>query len=76
MGLSPLARPDEDDLLTGLDLFRASDVLCPFDAVLAATAVRRHWAVVSADRSFGQVDDLVYLDPSAPGFLDHARASG
>jgi predicted nucleic acid-binding protein len=75
-GLSPLTRPDEDDLALGLDLFEASGVLGPFDAVLAATALRRGWALVSADGSFGQVVGLDYLDPSSPTFLDEARAAG
>jgi predicted nucleic acid-binding protein len=75
-GLAPLIRPDEDDLFEGLGLFKDSDDLGPFDGVLAATALRREWAVASADHSFGQVDGLVYLDPSSPTFLDDVRAAG
>ncbi|MHB8293466.1 MAG: type II toxin-antitoxin system VapC family toxin [Acidimicrobiales bacterium] len=75
MGFSPLTRPDEDDLFRGLDLFQDSDDLGAFDAVLAATALRRKWALASADSSFRQVDDLVHLDPSSPTFLEDIRAA-
>lgn len=75
-GLSPLVRPDRDDLLEGLGLFEVLEGLGPFDAVLAAAARRRGWALASADRSFGQVPDLTYLDPASPTFTDHARAVG
>lgn len=76
LGLGPLARPDEDDLRRGLDLFQASGDLGPFDAVLAATAIGREWALASADRAFAQVDGLAYLDPALPAFLDDVRAAG
>lgn len=76
VGLGPLARPDIDDLLDGLALFEASPALGPFDAVLAATARRRGWALASADRSFGQVAGLAHLDLAEPSFLDDARAAG
>ena len=75
-GLAPLARPDEEDLLHGLDLFGASADLGPFDTVLAATALRRSWSLASADRAFGRIDHLFYLDPSAPTFFDDVRAAG
>ncbi|MGH7704601.1 MAG: type II toxin-antitoxin system VapC family toxin [Candidatus Dormibacteria bacterium] len=76
VGFSPLTRPDEDDVFRGLDLFADPGGLGPVDAVLAATALRRAWSLASADRSFGQVKGLVYLDPSSPAFLDHVRATG
>lgn len=75
LGFSPLARPDEDDLFRGLDLFEDSSGMGPFDAVLAATALRRGWALASADRSFGQVNGLAYLNLSSPTFLDDVRAT-
>lgn len=75
VGLSPLVRPEQEDLLEGLDLFGHSESLGPFDAVLAATARRRGWALASADRSFGQADGLVYLNPSSATFLDQVRAT-
>lgn len=75
MGFSPLAGPDEEDLLQGLDLFADTDGLGPFDAVLAATALRRGWALASADRSFARVGGLTHLDPSALTFLDDVRAT-
>jgi hypothetical protein len=76
LGLSPLARPEDGDLLVGLDLFEASKDLGPFDAVLVATARARGWALASADRSFASVTGMVHLDPSAPSFLQEARAVG
>ncbi len=72
---APLIRPDEEDLFVGLGLFEASSQLGPFDAVLAATALRRGWALASADRSFGHVGGLVYLDPSSATFLDDLLAA-
>jgi hypothetical protein len=76
VGLAPLSQPDEDDLLEGLELFRDTDALGPFDAVLAATARRRAWALASADRSFERVDGLLFLNPASPAFLDEVRAAG
>jgi predicted nucleic acid-binding protein len=76
VGLAPLSQPDEDDLLEGLELFRDTDDLGPFDAVLAATARRRAWALASADRSFERVDGLLFLNPASPAFLDEVRAAG
>lgn len=76
VGLAPLVRPDEEDLFLGLDVFGDSADLGPFDSVLAATAIRRQWALASADRSFRAVDGLAYLDPSSPTFLDDVRAAG
>jgi uncharacterized protein len=70
--LAPLLRPDEQDLRRGLELFAAHERLGAFDAVLAATVLRneRVTAIASADKSFGAVDGLAYLDPGAPDFLD------
>lgn len=76
VGLMPLLRPEHEDLLEGLALFEASEGLGPFDAVLAATARRRGWALVSADRSFEQAEGLAYLDPSSATFLDQLQAVG
>ena len=76
VGLSPLLRPEQEDLLDGLDLFGRSEGLGAFDAVLAATALRRGWALVSAGRSFSHVHGLFYLDPSSATFLDHVQGAG
>ncbi|MHB8288634.1 MAG: type II toxin-antitoxin system VapC family toxin [Acidimicrobiales bacterium] len=70
LGFSPLVRPDEDDLVHGLEIFEATASLGSFDAVLGAVALRRRWALASADRSFGDVNGLRHLDPSSPTFLD------
>jgi len=75
-GLSPLVHPNDDDLLSGLELFEVMDTLGPFDAVLAATVARREWALASADRSFGDVPGIAHLNPSSSTFLDDARAVG
>lgn len=75
IGLSPLIRPELEDLVEGLGLFETTSELGAFDAVLAATARRRGWAVASADRAFGAIEGLVYLNPASPTFLDDARAS-
>jgi uncharacterized protein len=74
-GFAPLAVIDEEDLLEGLDLFERTASLGAFDAVLAATAVRRGWSLASADRSFGQVRRLHWLDPSSPDFLSAAESA-
>ncbi len=50
-GLTPLVRPDETELLQGLQLYRASSALSP-SGVLAATALGRGWALASADQAF------------------------
>jgi hypothetical protein len=76
VGLSALVQPEPEDLLEGFDLFGGSESLGPFDAVLAATARRRGWALASADRSFGQVDSPVHLNPLSATFLDQVGASG
>ncbi len=75
-GFAPLARPEVDDLLEGLELFRRSRVLGAFDAVLAVTARRRGWALASADRAFRHVRGLHHLDPASPAFVEEARAAG
>lgn len=76
VALSPLVRPEEEDLVDGLDLFSASSALGAFDAVLAGTARRRNWPLASADRLFAQVEGLSLLNPSSAGFLDEVRAAG
>jgi predicted nucleic acid-binding protein len=74
-GLSPLVVAEQDDLWDGLNLFESLGDLGPFDAVLAAIALRRGFALASADRSFAQVPGLVYLDLSSPAFLHEVRAA-
>ena len=76
VGLSPLAQPDVDDLLDGLDLFRRSTSLGSFDAVLAVTARRRGWSLASADRGFARVAGLAHLDPASSSFLESAQSAG
>jgi predicted nucleic acid-binding protein len=68
--------PGEGDLFDGLDVYEHTESLGPFDAVLAATAVRRGWPLASADHAFQNVGRLKWLDPSATDFIKDATASG
>lgn len=75
--LRPLIRPDEDDLAAGLEAYAASAGRPgAFDAVLGATALRRAMPVASADRAFGQVRGLIWLNPVSPSFLEDCLAHG
>ena len=76
VGLGPLVRPDDDDLHQGLLQFASSPDLGAFDAVLAASALRRGWTLASADRAFAAVENLLYLDPGSPSFLEDAFRVG
>lgn len=60
-----------DDLDAGLTLFERHDRLDAFDAVLAATCLRRDHltAVASANAAFASVAGLAHHDPASPGFL-------
>ena len=72
--LAPLLPIDGEDLNAGLRLFERSDRLGPFDAVLAAAAIRHDaTAVVSADRAFARVRGLRHLDPASPVFAEALR---
>jgi hypothetical protein len=75
-GLAPLIFVEESELLSGLELFAASAALSPFDAVLAATALHRGFALASADRAFAKVAGLSHLAPESEAFLSSARALG
>lgn len=73
---APLTQPDRDDLDEGLAVFAEHTALGAFDAVLAAAARRRGAAVVSADRGFDGVADLVRVDPGDPDFARTLAALG
>lgn len=68
--LGPLQVVDQDDLAAGLDLYANSTVLGAFDSILSVVARRRPHitAIASADRAFGEVVGLSYLDPADPDF--------
>lgn len=68
--LAPLQVVDHDDLVAGLELFASSFTLGAFDSILCAVTRRRPHltAIASADRAFGDVAGLSYLDPADPGF--------
>ncbi len=56
-----------DDLDRGLTVFEQHPALGAFDAVLAAVALDRGAeALVSADRAFGSIPDLRWVDPATP----------
>lgn len=75
--LRPLMVVDDDDLRDGLALYASHDRLGTFDAVLAATTVRRGArALVSADQGFAEVDALPYVDPGEPGPWIRSLSSG
>jgi predicted nucleic acid-binding protein len=61
--LSPLLEIGEAELRTGLRLFERHEALDPFDAVLAASAMALEaTALVSADRAFGAVKGLRFVE--------------
>lgn len=63
--LAPLVTVDADDLRAGLDLWRHSDGLGSFDAVLAATTLRRAHlrSLVTTDSGFRVVSGLSVTTP-------------
>ncbi len=65
--LSPLLVIDEATLRHGLRLFERHDGLGAFDAVLAASALDTGaTSLVSADRAFGAVPRLPFVDLASP----------
>jgi predicted nucleic acid-binding protein len=73
--LSPLLAVGDDDLEAGLALYESSR-LGAFDAVLAATALRRGCRLLlSADRAFTTVAELPVAGPSDEAFLERVRAA-
>ena len=61
--LPPLLAADELDLRLGLELYGTQRRIGSFDAVLAAVALNRQLDLASADRAFGDVPGLRWLDP-------------
>jgi uncharacterized protein len=60
-----------EDLDLGLTLFERYPQLGAFDATLAAVALNRHAdALVSADGAFGEVPNLLWVDPAMPALDD------
>jgi predicted nucleic acid-binding protein len=56
-----------EDLRLGLTLFERHPALGAFDAVLAAVALHQQVeALVSADRAFGEIPHLPWVDPATP----------
>jgi predicted nucleic acid-binding protein len=65
--LAPLLPVTIEDLRGGLRLYRDSDRLGAFDAVLAAAALSAHAeALISADTAFSGVAGLAHLVPDGP----------
>ncbi|PSK96950.1 hypothetical protein CLV30_12434 [Haloactinopolyspora alba] len=62
--LAPLIHVEERDLRTGLTIYRQTERLGAFDAVLAAAATSiGARALISADKAFGEVDGLRHVLP-------------
>lgn len=67
----PLLVTSADDLDLGLTLYGRYPALGAFDAMLAAVALNQQaQALVSADRAFGTVAELTWIDPATTA-LDH-----
>lgn len=72
--LGPLLQLQSSDLELGLDLFRRTEQLGAFDAVLAAATKRiGAAALMSADRAFREVPGITVLDPADAAFSDSVR---
>lgn len=66
-----LLTPAADDLELGLSLYEAHHALGAFDSVLAATALNHDArALISADRGFGAIPGLRWIDPTSPALQD------
>lgn len=64
--LIPLLATDGRDLSLGLTLYETHRRIGAFDAVLAAVALNRQLhGVASADRAFGDVAGLRWIDPAS-----------
>lgn len=64
--LIPLLTTDSRDLSLGLMLYESHHRIGAFDAVLAAVALNRQLdGVASADRAFGDVAGLRWIDPAS-----------
>jgi predicted nucleic acid-binding protein len=76
--LAPLFRPDRSDLTRGLEIFERHARLDAFDAVLAAVVLGTDHltGIVSADRAFGTVPGLRWIDPAGDDVVARAIASG
>jgi uncharacterized protein len=67
----PLLVTRAEDLELGLSLFERHPALGAFDAVLAAVGLNAGVeALVSADRAFGAVANLHWVDPATPAVDD------
>jgi len=66
--LSPLMEVTREHLERGLDLFRATTKLRPFDAILAAACLAKGaHALVSADSAFAEAPSLRHVLPDEAG---------
>jgi predicted nucleic acid-binding protein len=76
VGLAPLLTTEAQDLDRGSRLFEEHTELGAFDALLAAVALRAGaGALVSADRAFGSVKGLRFIEPLSADF-DRLLAQG
>ena len=58
----PLVSVNEDHVIAGLELWQATPQLGSFDAILAAVALDFSAELISADKAFGQVPMLDWVD--------------
>ncbi|CAB4956235.1 MAG: PIN domain-containing protein [Actinobacteria bacterium] len=60
--LGPITVVSTRDALKGLRIWSQTSTLGAFDAVVAAVAIAHRWEAVPADRSFGSVTGLQWID--------------
>lgn len=69
--LAPLIAITEEHVRAGLSVFERYPTLGSFDAILAAATISvGAEALVSADRAFATVRELVHIDPGTPPLQD------
>jgi predicted nucleic acid-binding protein len=73
--LGPLEHASEEDLAAALDLWATSSRLDFADAILAAQAKRLDATLISADKAFGEVPDLKWIDLADPELLERVQAA-
>lgn len=71
--LAPLATCSEAELIDGLAIFASNEQLGMFDSVLVAVTKASGARLASADRAFGAVPGLTWLNPADPAFIKRAH---
>lgn len=73
--LGPLEYASEEDIAVALETWAAQPNLDFADALLAAQALRHECPLVSADKAFGEVAGLQWIDLAAPDLLERIQAT-